>query len=53
MTRQLATVVSFGIAAAAAVLIGKAIGEDNYEEAQKYGTRFVKLSIVAGLAGRW
>jgi len=51
VTRQLATVVSFGIAAAAAVLIGKAIGEDNYEEAQKYGTRFVKLSIVAGLAG--
>ena len=33
------------------MLIGKAIGEDNYEEAQKYGTRFVKLSIVAGVAG--
>ena len=52
VTRQLATVVSFGIAAAAAVLIGKAIGEDNYEEAQKYGTRFVKLSLVAGGAHR-
>ena len=51
VTRQLATVVSFGIAAAAAILIGKAIGENRYDEAQKYSVRFIKLSVVAGLAG--
>ncbi|KAB1440408.1 MATE family efflux transporter [Candidatus Galacturonibacter soehngenii] len=48
VTRQLATVISFGIASAAAIMLGKTIGEEKYEEAKIYSKRFVKLSILFG-----
>ena len=51
VTRQLATVVAFGIANAAAIMIGKAIGQDDKERARDYGRRFVGLTIAAGLVG--
>ena len=51
VTRQLATVVAFGIAGAAAIIIGKTIGEKDEETARIYGKKFVQLSIYAGLAG--
>ncbi|PYG89864.1 putative MATE family efflux protein [Ruminiclostridium sufflavum DSM 19573] len=51
ITRQLATVIAFGIANAAAITIGKTIGENNIEAARIYAKRFVKLSILAGLIG--
>ncbi len=51
VTRQLATVVSFGIANAAAIVIGKAIGEERYDTAALYGKRFTKLTLLAGLGG--
>ena len=51
VTRQLATVVSFGIAGAAAIIIGKTIGEKDEETAKVYGKKFVQLSIYAGLIG--
>lgn len=51
VTRQLATVVAFGIANAAAIMIGKAIGQDDKEKARDYGRRFVGLTIAAGLVG--
>jgi MATE family, multidrug efflux pump len=51
VTRQIATVVSFGIATAAAIMLGKAIGEEKYEEAKLYSKRFIGLSILFGAAG--
>lgn len=51
VTRQLATVVAFGIANATAIIIGKTIGENNEKLAEEYGRRFLRLSIYAGLLG--
>jgi len=51
ITRQLATVISFGLANAAAISIGKVIGENNLNAAKKYASRFIKLSILAGVFG--
>ena len=51
VARQLATVIAFGIANAAAILIGKAIGEENYDRAKDYAKRLVKVTLVTGLAG--
>ena len=52
VTRQLATVVAFGIANAAAIMIGKAIGAGDVERAKNYGARFTKLTLLAGVAGQ-
>ena len=49
--RQLAMVVTYGIAAAAAIMIGKVIGEKNQDQAREYGKGFVKLSILSGICG--
>ncbi len=49
--RNLATVVAFGVASAAAVMIGKVIGEGNKELAREYGGRFIKITIATGIAG--
>ena len=49
--RNLATVIAFGVANAAAVMIGKAIGEGSKELAKIYGGRFIKLSIGTGIFG--
>ncbi|HEX2925735.1 MAG TPA: MATE family efflux transporter, partial [Ruminiclostridium sp.] len=51
ISRQLATVIAFGLANAAAITVGKAIGENNYEGAKIYARRFINLSILAGVAG--
>ncbi len=51
VTRQLATVVAFGIANATAIMIGKAIGEGNEDKAEDFGRRFVWLTVVAGVVG--
>lgn len=51
VSRQLATVIAFGLANATAITVGKAIGENNLDTAQKYSSRFIKLSILAGAAG--
>ncbi len=51
VTRQLATVVAFGIANATAIMIGKAIGANFYEEAELYAKRFVKLTLIFGGIG--
>lgn len=51
VTRQLATVVSFGIANAAAIMIGKSIGEQNNEKALDQSRRFVRLTLISGLCG--
>lgn len=51
VARQLATVVSFGISNAAAIYLGKTIGEKRTEHAKAYAKRFVFLSIIMGVAG--
>ena len=51
VTRQLAMVVTFGIANATAIMIGKTIGEDNQERARQYGQKFLKLAIITGCIG--
>lgn len=49
VVRQLAMVVLFGLANAAAVMIGKAIGAGNAGLAERHGSRFMKLSLVLGV----
>lgn len=51
VVRQLATVVAFGIANATAILVGKAIGENNEAKAQLYAGRLIKLSVASGIGG--
>ena len=49
--RQLSMVVGFGVSNAAAILIGKAIGEKREELAEAYAKKFIWLSVVCGVAG--
>ncbi len=49
--RNLATVIAFGVANAAAVLIGKVIGEGKKDLAKVYGGRFIKLAVGTGFFG--
>ena len=51
VTRQLAMVISFGLANATAILIGKAIGENNEDRARLYAKRFIRLSVILGFLG--
>ena len=51
VVRQLSTVVSFGIASATAIVVGKAIGEGKKETARIYGSRFVRIIAVSGAVG--
>lgn len=51
VTRQLATVVTFGISAAASILIGKAIGENKRDDAKEYGKQSIILSLITGVLG--
>lgn len=51
VVRQLAMVVSFGVASSAAIMIGKAIGEKKDHLAEQYGRSFVKLSVITGVCG--
>lgn len=48
VTRQFATVAAFGVANAAAILVGKAIGEKKEELARLYAGKLLKLSIIIG-----
>lgn len=51
VTRQLSMVVGFGIAAATAIMIGKAIGEGKKDLAELYGKRFTMLGLLCGIGG--
>lgn len=51
VARQLSMVVGFGVASAAAITIGKAIGENDIARAKDFGSRFLKLSLCTGIAG--
>lgn len=49
--RQLAMVISFGSASAAAIMIGKVIGEGKKKVAENYGRNFLTLSVITGVLG--
>ena len=49
--RQLATVIVFGIGNAAAIILGKSIGENKKEEAQIYAKRLIYMAALFGVAG--
>lgn len=49
--RQLSAVVTFGIANAAAILIGKMIGEKRYDIAELYARKLIRLSIMSCTIG--
>ncbi len=51
VTRQLATVVSFGVANATAIMIGKALGTGDMDTAKLYAKRMVRLAMTSGLCG--
>lgn len=51
VARQLAMVLTMGIANATAIMIGKVIGEGRMELAREYGRRFLKLSLLVGAVG--
>lgn len=51
VARQLSMVVGFGIAAATAIMIGKAIGEGRKDIAEEYGKRFTVLGLLCGIGG--
>lgn len=51
VVRQLATVLSLGIASSAAIIVGKTLGEGNMKAAKVYSDRMVGLSIATGLLG--
>lgn len=51
VTRQLAIVVTMGVANAAAIILGRTIGEKKEELAVIYADRLVKLSGLLGIGG--
>lgn len=51
VARQMATVVSFGISNATAIVIGKTIGENDEARTKIYAARLLKLSVILGAIG--
>lgn len=51
VVRNLATVVCFGVASAAAIILGNAMGAGKLEEARVYGKRFAHLAVWTALVG--
>lgn len=51
VVRNLGTVVCFGTASSAAIILGKAMGDNRLKEALVYATRFAWLSVWTALAG--
>ncbi|MDF2800688.1 MAG: efflux family protein [Anaerocolumna sp.] len=49
--RQLSMVITFGIANATAIILGKTIGEQKEELAKKYAKRLVHMTMVVGVVG--
>ena len=51
VVRQLAMVISFGVASATAIMVGKAIGEADSASAVLYAEKLRKISVVCGVVG--
>ncbi len=51
VVRNFGTVMCYGIASASGILVGKKIGADLFEEAQRDAVRAMKLTVAGGLLG--
>lgn len=51
VVRQLALVITFGVASATAIILGKTIGEGKKDFARVYASRFMKITIILGILG--
>lgn len=51
VVRNLGTVLCYGIAAAAGIIVGQILGEDNIEEGKRAGRVCLKLSFITGIIG--
>lgn len=49
--RQLSMVITFGLANATAIILGKTIGEQKEELAKKYATRLIRITLLLGAIG--
>ena len=51
VVRNLGTVLCFGTASAAGIVLGKTMGENKLEEARVYARRFIGLAVATALVG--
>ncbi|MBQ7849811.1 MAG: MATE family efflux transporter [Clostridia bacterium] len=51
VVRNLGTVMCFGTASAAGIVLGKTMGENRLEEAKVYAKRFISMAVVTALIG--
>lgn len=51
VVRQLAMVVTLGVASATAIMLGKIIGEGKKDYAKAYASRFLKITLILGVFG--
>ena len=51
VVRNLGTVVCFGMSSSAAIILGKAMGDNKLKEAKVWASRFAWLSVLTALAG--
>jgi len=51
VVRNLGTVMCFGTASAAGIVLGKTLGENRLEEAKVYAKRFIGMAIVTAVIG--
>ena len=51
VVRQLAMVLTFGVANATAIMLGKALGEGKKDFAKVYSVRFLKITLILGIGG--
>lgn len=51
VVRNFGTVMSFGIASASGIYVGKELGAGRLEEAEKGGVRCLRLTIISGVLG--
>lgn len=49
--RNLGTVVCFGCSSSAAIILGKAMGDNRLEDAKRYAGRLARLSVYTAIAG--
>lgn len=51
VVRQFGTVICFGTASAAAIILGQAMGDNKLAEAKVYAKRFIALAVITALIG--
>ncbi|MBS7300680.1 MAG: MATE family efflux transporter, partial [Eubacteriales bacterium] len=51
VVRTLCTVVCFGVSSAAAIMLGKTMGENRLADARVHAGRFLRMSVYTALAG--